>query len=185
MERPQTIPVSVISGTSDIQTTYKKGASAVVNASTPQTVSVTANTKVSLSSTSNFVLAVANTTASITDVATVVSKNGNTLVFKEFQSDIQGNAFSIGIDVTPNFGGSGSATLVFELYSLASASVVRSQVLTLTSNIPTGYTSLPHTLQFFPVSDAGSFASGYEVRVICDKAFTYSVKKVVRNTFAQ
>ena len=171
--------------------TYLKGASAIANATAPNTVSVTANTKVALSTTSVWTLATGNTTASITDVNTVVQSLAGGLitptraVFKELAPVTQANGFSIGLELKPNFGGNASATLVFELWSNSTNTVIRNFVLTLSSTLPTGVTAVPHTLQFFPIADASSFTAGYEVRVICDKAFTYALKKVVRNTIGQ
>lgn len=171
--------------------TYKRGASVIANALAPNTVNITANTKVALSSSSVWTLATTNTTPSITDVTSVVEQKvgglvtANRLVLKEFSSDIQTNNFSINVDISPNFGGNATATIIFELFSIASNSVVRSTALTLSQFTITGYTVIPHTLQFFPIADLNSFLQGYEIRVISDRSFTYSVKKIVRTTIGQ
>ena len=119
--------------------TYLKGASAIANATAPNTVSVAANTKVALSTTSVWTLATGNTTASITDVNTVVQSLAGGLitptraVFKELAPVTQANGFSIGLDITPNFGSNAYATLVFELWSNSTNTVILNFVLTLSS----------------------------------------------------
>lgn len=159
------------------------GASFVAKTATSTPVSVSANTLVSLNVTDVFTGIPVNTYPSTQTVLDVLGSNtvGQPFVIKEGSQAGQAVDFDIVFGITPNFGGNQTATLIWEIYSLGSNTVVRTGQLTQTSSMPTGYTKVPHTIKATLVADQASLTNGYAIRLISDRPFTYDVSRVVRS----
>lgn len=159
------------------------GASFVAKTSTSTAVSVAANTLVSLNVTDAFAAIPVNVYPSTQTIADVLKSNtvGQPFVIKEGSQAGQSVDFDIVFGITPNFGGNTTATLIWEIYSLGSNTVVRTGQLTQTSSMPTGYTRVPCTIKATLIADAASLTNGYAVRLISDRAFTYDISRVVRS----
>lgn len=159
------------------------GASFVAKTATSTPVTVSANTLVSLNVTDAFTSVPVNVYPSSQTVLDVLGSNtvGQPFVIKEGSQAGQAVDFDIVFGITPNFAGNTTATLIWEIYSLGSNTVVRTGALTQTSSMPTGYTRVPCTIKATLVADEASLTNGYAIRLISDRGFTYDVSRIVRS----